>query len=48
MATKKNCNSYKNGDISAIGWNSAAFVYRNFVTKSGGYLVKSTAGSKID
>jgi len=48
MAIKRASNTYKNGDISAIGWNSVAFIFRDFVTKSGGYLVKATAGSVID
>lgn len=48
MVEKRNSNTYKNGDISAIGRNSAQFVFRDFVTKSGGYLVKSTGGSLIN
>lgn len=47
MAIKRASNTYKNGDVDAIGWNSAAFIQRDFVTKSWGYLVKSTAGSRI-
>jgi hypothetical protein len=34
MVVKRNSNTYKNGDISAIGWNSAAFNFRDFVVKS--------------
>jgi hypothetical protein len=35
MVKKVNSNTYENGDVSAIGGNSVAFVNTKFVAKSG-------------
>jgi hypothetical protein len=48
MVVKKiNSNTYDNGDIAVIGGNSVTFAMRDFVTKTGGFLVLSTAGDTI-
>lgn len=47
MVRKVKSNTYENGDLNAIGGNSVAFAYRDFVNADGGYLVKATAGSVI-
>lgn len=47
MVRKVNSNTYDNGDIQAIWGNSVTFAFRDFVTKTGGYLVLATAGSEI-
>jgi len=47
MVKKINSNTYDNGDVTAIGGNSVTFAFRDFVTKTAGFLVLATAGSTI-
>jgi len=47
MVKKINSNTYDNGDVTAIGGNSVTFAFRDFVTKTDGFLVLATAGSTI-
>jgi len=44
MVRKVNSNTYENGDVSAIGGNSVVFKYRDFVAKTGGFLVLGDVG----
>ena len=48
MVKKVNSNTYENGDVHAIWGNSVTFAYRDFVSKSGWFLILATPSTVIE